>query len=204
MKKLLCLFALLCIAFSVPAQDFLPTDVWYGTDFWTPDTLGNHRAVVYVTGNTDAVRAEIPWRRKDHDAAEKGIIIIDASTGKQVTNFFRETITREKGRLIFEPKTVPGNYYIYYLPYHTSGGPYPKVAYRKETTQPDAAWLTKAQKAIASSAIPSARFVQFQSRGEFNSFFPMEVVATSAEKEKLEKDNPGKPFLLFRKTGNIR
>lgn len=197
MKKLLCLFITLCTAFSVPAQNFQPSDVWYGTAFWTPDTLGNHRAVVKVTENTEAVRASIPWRRKDHDAAQKGIIIVDATTGLQITNFLRETITREEGVLIFEPKTVPGNYYIYYLPYHTSGGPYPKVEYRKETTQPAPAWLAKIEKAIASFSIPNARFVQFQSRGDFNSFYPMEIVATSAEKEKLEKDNPGKAFLLF-------
>ena len=197
MKKLLCLFATLCTAFSLPAQDFQPSDVWYGTAFWTPDTLGNHRAVVKVTGNPELVRATIPWRRKDQDAARKGIIIVDATTGQQITNFFRETVTREEGKLIFEPKTVPGDYYIYYLPYHTSGGPYPKVDYRKENTLPDAAWLAKAQKAVISSAVPDTRFIQFQPRGDFNSFYPMEIVATSAEKAKLEKDYIGKPFLLF-------
>ncbi|MBD9177813.1 MAG: hypothetical protein EGP82_01335, partial [Odoribacter splanchnicus] len=197
MKKLLCLFATLCTAFSVPAQDVQPSEVWYGTDFWTPDTLGNHRAVVKVTENTGAVRASIPWRRKDHDAARKGIIIVDAATGKQIINFFREAVTREEGKLIFEPQTVPGNYYIYYLPYHTSGGPYPRVEYKKESTSPDAAWLTKTQKMLSASSVPDARFIQFQSRGEFNSFYPMEIVATSAEKAKLEKDYTDKPFLLF-------
>lgn len=196
MKKLLCLIAM-CSAISLSAQEFQPSEAWYGIDFWTPDTLGNHRVVVRVDEKSDAVRADIPWRRKDYDAARKGIIIIDATTGKQISNFFREETDRERGKLVFEPQSVPGNYYIYYLPYHTSGGPYPRVEYRMESTQPDAGWLSKAKESVAGRTVGNARLVQFQSRGDFNSFYPMEIVATSAERSRLEKENAGKNFLLF-------
>lgn len=55
MKKLF-LWALSALL-TLPAatQDFVPEASFYGENYWTPDTLGNHRAIVSV--NTPASRS---------------------------------------------------------------------------------------------------------------------------------------------------
>lgn len=197
MKKLLFLFTL-CSSLTLAAQNYPPEEALYGVAFWEPDSLGNHRAVVQVNEASELTRATLPWRRRDTGAEEKGIIIVDASTGKSLSNFYREEINREYGKIIFQPQTVPGNYYIYYLPYHSSGGPYPQVFYHKESAQPDKKWLTRVQASVkAQEYLPEARLIQFQSRGSFNSFYPMEIIATEKEKTKLLKENPDKEYLIF-------
>lgn len=126
MKKF---FLFLAICFSLPtvAQEIKPDESLYGTAFWEADTLGNHRAIVRLDSPTETAKIYLPWRRRDKDPEQKGLIIVDAQTGKQIVNFYRKEVNREFGILFFQPQTVPGNYYIYYLPYHSSGGPYPKV-----------------------------------------------------------------------------
>ena len=49
MKRLL-LWALsaLLLTFPATAQDFIPDASFYGENYWTPDTLGNHRVVISV------------------------------------------------------------------------------------------------------------------------------------------------------------
>ncbi len=195
MKKVF-IFLWICTSLPVLAQPLVPDASLYGIAFWDPDSLGNHRAVVHVTEPSDAVRAILPWRRHDKNVEQKGIIIIDATSGKTISNFYREKIDREKGQLIFQPQTIPGDYYIYYLPYHSSGGPYPKVDYPRESGKAESSWLNRNHTTNA-DAIPNARFVQFQSRGNFNSFYPMEIIATRQESEKLYQANPDKDFLVF-------
>lgn len=193
MRSILFLIAF-CSCQLLSAQDFKPDASYYGVGFWSPDTLGNHRAVVRVTEKSDGVLARIPWRRKDHNAAEKGLVIIDAGTGQQINNFYRKEINREAGEIVFEPKTIPGDYYIYYLPYKTSGGPYPVISYPKETSLPETGWMEKMQK---SGHLPEAKLVQFQAASAFNSFYPMEIVATEKEQAALLAANPDKEYLLF-------
>lgn len=193
MKRLLFLLAC-CGCLQATAQNFKPDESYYGTGFWSPDSLGNHRAIVRVDKKSEQVKVDIPWRRRDKNPENKGIIIIDAATGKNITNFYRSNINREAGEIIFQPQTVPGDYYIYYLPYKSSGGPYPKVAYPKESTKPDADWQKTAGQ---TPDIPAARFVQFQSRGTINSFYPMEIIATEQEKTDLLNRAADKAYLLF-------
>lgn len=194
MKKF---FLFLTVYFSLPviAQDIRPDESLYGTAFWEADTLGNHRAVVHVNTSADIAKIYLPWRRRDHQPDQKGLIIVDAQTGKQVVNFYRKEINREFGIIFFQPQTIPGNYYIYYLPYHSSGGPYPKVFYTREQTIPDSNWVTMAK--VQETTAIEANLVQFQSRGSFNNFYPMEIIATAKEKEKLIQNNPDKKYLIF-------
>lgn len=194
MKKFF-LFLTVCFSLPVIAQDIRPDESLYGTAFWEADTLGNHRAVVRVNTSADIAKIYLPWRRRDHQPDQKGLIIVDAQTGKQVVNFYRKQINREFGIIFFQPQTVPGNYYIYYLPYHSSGGPYPKVFYTREQTIPDSNWVTMAK--VQETTALEANLVQFQSRGSFNSFYPMEIIATAKEKEKLIQNNPDKKYLIF-------
>lgn len=198
MKRLLFLLAF-CSCLTVSAQDFKPDASFYGLGFWQPDTLGNHRVVVNVDKPSDIAEAYIPWRRRDKNTEEKGIVIIDAQSGKQIHNFYRKSIRQEAGNILFQAPTA-GNYYIYYLPYKTSGGPYPKIKYPKETSRPDAAWLAKAQK--ADKNLPQAQLVQFQALSSFDSFYPMEIIATPKESQALLDQNKDKKFLLFAENRN--
>ncbi|MGL5681889.1 MAG: glycoside hydrolase domain-containing protein [Marinifilaceae bacterium] len=197
MKKFIVLLGLFLLgSMWVNGQEFKPDASYYGVGFWSPDTLGNHRAVVEVNKPGDIIRVDIPWRRRDKKPTETGIIIIDATTGKEITNFYRSSITREAGTLLMEPQTNPGKYYVYYLPYKTSGGPYPKINYPLETTKPQGNWLAKARMSNLET-LPQAKFVQFQSLSSFDSFYPMEVVATEKEKASLIAENPNKNYLIF-------
>lgn len=194
MKKF---FFFLVICFSLPAiaQNIKPDASLYGSAFWEADTLGNHRAVVHIHHPADIAKVYLPWRRRDSHPEQKGLIIVDAQTGKQIVNFYRKEINREFGILFFQPQTAPGDYYIYYLPYHSSGGPYPKVFYTREQSIPDAGWLAQAQ--LQETKAAEASLVEFQSRGSLNSFYPMEIIATAKEKEELLRRHPDKKYLLF-------
>ena len=108
---------------TLPAQT-VPSDYLYGTGEWDAGSLGNHRAVVAVDKPCDAVLAVLQWRRRDTDPDKKDIIVIDAATGQRITNVVRHGITQEKGELVFQPQTAPGEYYIYYLKNVSSGSRY--------------------------------------------------------------------------------
>ncbi|HWJ26179.1 MAG TPA: glycoside hydrolase domain-containing protein, partial [Flavisolibacter sp.] len=83
---------------------------------WNPDSLGSHRAVVKVSGNSKAVRVLIPWRRRDQSPDEKRIIVQDQKTGARIMHTALGTIDREKGEIYFEPVSGAGTYYVYYMP----------------------------------------------------------------------------------------
>ena len=177
----------------------VPSDNLYGTGEWDADSLGNHRAVVAVDKPCDAVLTTLQWRRRDSDPDKKGIIIIDAATGRRITNVVRRGITQEKGEIVFQPQTIPGEYYIYYLKNVSSGSRYyPKVAYPPFEETADETWIIKNRlsgKRLLN--LPVARLVQYQSIDKFNSFYPMEVIATTAEKKALLESRPGDNFILF-------
>ncbi|MDL2255867.1 DUF6067 family protein [Parabacteroides sp. OttesenSCG-928-G06] len=195
MKKTLFILSLLLLCSMAKAQDFRPDASFYGIGFWTPDTLGNHRAIVKVDKAADAVKATIPWRRHDADIEKKEIIIIDATTGDQILNFTRLSLSPEKGELAFQPRTTPGEYYVYYMPYQTSRGPYPKINYTKSPSRADENWLKQVEN--NKQNLPQAQFKEFQSLSEFDKFYPMEIAATENEKQQLLDKNKGKNFLLF-------
>ena len=146
--------------------------------------LGNHRAVLRVEQKADAVVARIPWRRRDRDPERKDIIVMDAASGSRVTNVVRFSDDRFEGVLAFQPPTVPGDYFVYYLPYppQKGWGSY-TLDYFKPQDKADPAWKAKVapESASALSALPSAKVLRLEARTEFDSFYPMEVVATPEE-----------------------
>ncbi len=167
----------------------------YGTGTWDAGVLGNHRVVLDVPAPADAVRAVIPWRRRDSGPENKNLIVVDAQTGARVANVARVSITRETGEIVFHPTSGKGRYFVYYLPNVGSGrSNYPKVTYPEpeQTAAPD--WL---QKHAAAQGLPAAAVVEFQAIDELNTFFPMEVIATAAETTSLEDRHRDKPYLLF-------
>ncbi len=171
----------------------------YGTGKWDSDSLGNHRVVVHVASSSTTILAHVEWRRRDFNPQKKDIIIVDANTGKELTNILPVTINREFGDIIFQPKTVPSNYYIYYLKNITSGHKnYPTVTYPGFVSKADISWLAKANEAAKNiSGLPQAKLVQFQSINRFNSFYPMEIIATANEVAKLKAENKDADYLLF-------
>ncbi len=114
------LFALLLLNGTLLASEQEKTlgGVSYGTGDWPENGLGNHRAVVDVAAAAaDAVRARIPWRRHDAEFRGKAVLVYDLATGAKIENVFACNITRECGDVVFQPRTVPGQYAIYYMPY---------------------------------------------------------------------------------------
>ena len=73
--------------------------------------------------------------------------------------------------------------------------PYPplfrSLIFPIEITKPHSNWLAKAQMSHVSN-LPKAKFIHFQSLSSFDSFYPMEVVATDKEKQELIAENVGK------------
>jgi len=113
----------------------------YGVDSWDANSLGNHRVVIDVSTGTPAVAVHIPWRRRDHDPQKKRTILIDAKTGRHIDNVYAVEINREFGDFVFEPITVPGTYYMYYMPYEMTDRNYPQTSYLKSEQTADEQWL---------------------------------------------------------------
>jgi len=220
------LFALFAIAFTASA---VPTqEVKYGIGPWDPESgLGNHRAVVRVStlpapkaipvkkgakkapevptlAKPAAVRVIIPWRRRDLEPEKKNIVVVDAASGGRVINVLALAVNREYGDFLFEPQTVPGNYFIYYMPYKSEGRKnYPNVKYDPPALTADPAWLAAIGltpdklAALRTDAFPRAEVVELQSADEFSAFTPMEMIATAAETRALLEAHPRAAYLLF-------
>jgi len=171
---------------------------------WPVDQRGYHRAIAGVEAKSDAVRAHIPWRRRDQDAAAKNIVVVDAATGQAVGNVARVEINREAGDLVFQPQTAPGDYEIYYLPFpwqdSGGGGYYGGYAAPKDTA--DSAWVERNHlkagdlAAGAWKSLPEAKVKRIEARTEFDRFDPMELVATAEELRTLLARHPD-PYLVF-------
>jgi hypothetical protein len=162
-----------------------------GNNTWNPDSLGNHRAVINVTGTGAVAKVSIGWRRHD-DPTDKQIIVVDAQANKRIFNIKAENISRESGTIYFEPTSGAGKYYIYYMPYRvTARSNYPKAVYPALQTTASADWLSKTAKYI------DAKVLYLESVNAMNSFYPMEVIATQQEVKTLIKSNPGKAYLVF-------
>ena len=191
---------LLCLSsFNIMQAQVVPSDRLYGIGSWNADSLGNHRVVVSVSKPADAVLATLQWRRRDLNPEDKDLVVVDAATGERVTNVYRLGVNREKGEIVFQPKTVPGEYYIYYLRNVMSGSrAYPTVKYPPfvNTASPD--WVKKNKlDGKRPPRIPSVEVVQYQAIDQMNSFYPMEVIATSREKTDLLSSRPGESYIIF-------
>ncbi|MEA2005937.1 MAG: DUF6067 family protein, partial [Acidobacteriota bacterium] len=181
-----------------------PEEIHYGVGSWPEDIYGNHRVVIHVKSKSDAIWLHVPWRRRDYHPEKKNIILIDGQTGKRIENICRVNINREFGDIAFQPVSVPGDYYLYYMPYKMTGSKnYPTVIYPKPEETADTEWLQKNglnkktncfQKL---SNFPKAQVIEIQSIDELNSFYPMELIATAKETEELLKKHADSQFLLF-------
>ncbi len=183
---------LLCILFAfinlASAQS-----IQYATGHWDRSKYGNHRAVIETDTDSATVWTSIPWRRIDNSEG-KAVLLIDAATGKSINQFQFRSINAESANLVFEPASGRGIYYLYYMPYTTTGTWYfPNTVYPAAVNTNNIATL----KNFIPSDKNKARVLRFESANDFNSFYPMEVPATDNEVDKLVSENKGKDFLLF-------
>lgn len=167
----------------------------YAVGAWDYETLGNHRVVLAVTQVQSAVRAVIPWRRRDAQPEQKRLLIFSES-GAAVRNIARLEITRETADLVFEPVAGPGVYYLYPQAYTgTTQAPYPQIEYLGPEEPPDPAWQAGWQAHAAT--LPQAEVRSIQAIDALHSFYPMEVIATQAETAELRAQAGPRPFALF-------
>jgi Family of unknown function (DUF6067) len=160
---------------------------------WNPDSLGNHRAIIRFDGPGTTAHIYIPWRRRDGDPASHRIIVQDAKTGARVMNATPRMIGRESGELLFEPVSGRGVYYVYYLPYRNEGASnYPKGVYWRPDTTATAEWLRNVGMPRLNCVVTG-----FQSIDTFNTFYPMEVIATIKETAALKAKYSTSSYLVF-------
>ena len=193
---------LICLV--VPALDGRAQEYPYGYGTWDADSLGNHRVVLQVDHNAEAVLARIPWRRRDLHPEKKRIIVVDSASAREVADVAVLRATRESGEIIFHPVSGKGTYYVYYLPtVGSKRSSYPKISYPEPRPTAGTAWLTS--NGIAPTldprwsfpSAPAASVVAFQAIDTLNRFWPMEVIATRSETDALVAENPDAEFLLF-------
>ena len=123
--------------------------VKFETGNWQPDlpagqkggSLGNHRVVIKTEAGFNAVWVHIPWRRNDSNPNNKALVIINAKSNKEVRNKIIMNINNETADIIFQPDESTNKYFLYYMPYQTSGGYYPTVSYRQPEFTADKNWL---------------------------------------------------------------
>lgn len=145
---------------------------------WNYDSLGNHRVVVAVPNTGKVAKVEIEWRRRDEHPELKNIFIVDSATGEKIENFKIDQINREKGTIYFDPVSGKGVYYIYYMPIYQEGSPYyPKAKYYSVAN--NSPWQFSTKNIVVATPL------RIESVNKFNSFDPMEIIATQSETELL-------------------
>jgi len=169
---------------------------------WDAGRLGNHRVVLHVGDvSSEFVRASIKWRRAVEDPGGKSLVLLDASRGEVIRDKTALSLSLDRLDLVFRPSAGSGNYYLYYLPYRLEGRPnYPRTRYPEPEETADAAWVAKVRDDKANGKIdryPVAEVVAFESIDSFNSFTPLERIATPSEVESLLNTHQGLEFLLF-------
>ncbi|MEZ4968548.1 MAG: DUF6067 family protein [Flavobacteriaceae bacterium] len=161
--------------------------------------LGNHRAALTVDAPSDVVALDLEWRRHDKDPQEKRFIIVHSESGDTIPNIHRIQVNKEKCQLIFGPASQKGMYHFYYLPYAVQKeyGFYNKGYLQKEEA-PAKEWHTKNNPSHPKKwrTLPKAKLLGFEARTEFDSFYPMEVIALQKEKDSLLHRYP-QDFLVF-------
>lgn len=166
----------------------------YGIGEWNADSLGNHRVVLKYDGTGNTAKSIIIWRRRDEQPQLKRIILQDAKTGAKINNYKTGIFNNEKLELWFEPTSGKGLYNLYYLPYKNEGrANYPKGVYLAPENTASDGWV----KQPAGKHVINTSVLEIQSIDSLNSFYPMEVIATKAETQKLLFAANGKDYLVF-------
>lgn len=182
MKKL-SLLLLACILWSAYAEakseknSFVPYTYRVPESPWE-EGLGNHRVVLEVKKTTDVALLDMEWRRPDPLPGNKRFLMINAATGDTVQNLKKVYVDNEQCSLLFGPVEA-GTYYFYYLPYQVqTGGGFYYGNYLPDVRTVDPLW----EHSLLQKRKPLVATVKaVEARTEFDSFYPMEVIATQEE-----------------------
>ncbi len=83
--------------------------------------------------------------------------MVDAATGKRITNAMAMKVTRARGEVVFQPATVPGKYYVYYMPSKLAGSNFTQgERLQLPTDTADGAWRTR--NGLTSDAMESGQW----------------------------------------------
>jgi hypothetical protein len=190
---MLVLFLLAATAQRAPAQE-----APWRLGRWNPDSFGNQRVVLQVadTGTGGAVRALIPWRRRDAQPELKRVIVTDTAN-QRIRNAASLWVRRDSGDLVFEPVHGIGTYYVYYFPYTGSvRSNYPRISYPRPDSMAAPGWVATARAGAAT--LPRADVVAFEAVDSMSQRWPMEVTATDSEVTAARRRiSPGEPFAVF-------
>ncbi|MBT3272547.1 MAG: hypothetical protein HN368_05290 [Spirochaetales bacterium] len=160
---------------------------------WDPDELGNHRAVIHVAASADVVRVVVPWRRRDSNPSDKGVILKSIG-GTKIEHCHAENIANESGTFVFEPADGPGVYYIYFMPYTgTVKKPYPQIDYLPVIEGTDS-WFQQVT-SNPSASYDEAALKALECVDEFNKFTEMELIAAKDELSAFVSTAGDKRFL---------
>lgn len=182
---LICVCSSLFTIAQVPAYS-IASKAW-------DEGLGNHRATIRIDKKADIASLKLDWRRPDREVGNHQFIII-SSTGDTIKNIFRQTVNNECCQLLFGPVKQAGTYYFYYLPYQVQAGHGGYSGdYIRNIPANDPTWE---QKIKAEKKYPAAQVLNIEARTPFDSFYPMEVIATTAEQKKYTQ-NTAQPFYIF-------
>ncbi len=196
-KVLIAIFLLIGVSKVIAQNKYLSYTV--PGQSWSEE-YGNHRAVLEVTQPATAVRINFLWRRNDLQPEMRRMMIINAATGEEVKNIHRLHISKERCELVFGPVIKPGIYHFYYLPYAPETVQYVAGKYLLPEPAPDRDWLKSAVWQKDSTQLRVIKMInvkEIQARSSFDSFFPMEVAATTMEFDSLVARHPQKSFLVF-------
>ena len=149
--------------------------------------FGNHRAVIEVPKKANAVMLDFKWRRHDKKTDDRRFLIINTKTGDTIPNIHRLTVSNETCKLVFGP-VEKGTYHFYYLPFKPDRewGSY-RYNYLKKENSPSKHWMevNQLEQSKKLNKLPKAICTEIQSRTNFDSFYPMEVIATQTEVDEL-------------------
>ncbi|MBN2652523.1 MAG: hypothetical protein JXR63_09075 [Spirochaetales bacterium] len=174
-----------CVHFS-DLNDLEVADYGIADTPWA-EKYGNHRAVVDVADADSAVFVRIPWRLKNSPAGKR-IIVVEASTGQEISLIRRSGINRFSGDITFKSNQA-GQYFVYYMPYTPDPG---WAGFKGGYLLPNVSNYFPSAKEIKSGEL-----VKIESRTAHDSFFPMEVCATNREMSQLLAKEKGKDYLVF-------
>ena len=186
-------------------RDFSPDGIPFtiADSTWNIDMLGNHRAVIKVDGagaskTPDAVKVVLSWRRSDIRPETKKIVVVDAETGQEIKNVSILDFSSEKGVIAFQPQTVPGTYYVYYLPAKFREGWGLDAEAEVFYLPPEYAANPDWEKEVKNNPgiVPESKVTRFEARTGFDFLTPMGLIATEKEKQELKQKNAG-DFMLF-------
>lgn len=186
--------ALACLALLFIVTITYSQEITYCTGEWDYETLGNHRAVIYVEHPSDVIKAEIPWRRLDN-VDDKGLILVDGLTSQRIKNIYCIQKDRDSGTILFEPVSGQGKYYLYYMPGRIGGSWWlPDIKYEKPLEDYSPEWK---KTAVNKTAVQKSKVISLESRSGFHSFYPMEVPVTQTELNEFLQSNSNQDFFLF-------